>query len=57
MSTVELRALRCVGEGRPDDVEEAHKELLVRMGLARGSGSGQLEITEDGTRRLASLAY
>jgi hypothetical protein len=54
MSPLELRALRYVGERMPEVVEAAHRELLVRMGLARVNGGGVLEITEDGMRRLAA---
>lgn len=56
MSTFELHALRCLGEGRPEAIEEGHRELLERMGLARVNGGGTLEITEDGERRLAAEA-
>lgn len=50
MTAYELRALRYLWRGRPELVEEAHRELLVRMGLAVNIG-GTLQITEDGTHR------
>jgi hypothetical protein len=57
MSTFELRALRCVGEGLPQAIEPAHRDLLIRMGLARVKDvGGDLELTEDGARRLAAEA-
>lgn len=54
MSISELRALRRVGEGMPVEIEAVHRELLVRMGLAKVSAGNVLEITEDGIRRLAA---
>jgi hypothetical protein len=54
MSPFEVRALRCVGDGSPDAIKPDHRELLIRMQLARVSGSGLLELTEDGRRRLAA---
>jgi hypothetical protein len=54
MSPYELRSLRRLGQGLPEAVADEHKELLVRMRLARVNDGGVLEITEDGTRRLAA---
>jgi hypothetical protein len=54
MSPLELRALHYLGEGQQEVIADAHRELLVRMGLARVNGGGVLEITEDGMRRLAA---
>ena len=51
MSAYELRALRYLWRGRPELVEEAHRELLVRMVLAKVNIGGTLEITEVGTHR------
>src|SRR5262245_31655539 len=51
MSANELRALRYLWRGHPELVEEANRELLVRMGLARINISGTLEITKAGTNR------
>jgi hypothetical protein len=52
MSAAELRALRYVAEGMPEAVAEAHKALLLRMGLAKLGEGGVLEATPDGVRRL-----
>jgi hypothetical protein len=52
MSTYELHALRYLGEGRPEVISAQHRELLIRMGLAKLNSNGDLEITEDGVRRL-----
>ena len=54
MSPYELHALRCVGEGMPQAILAEHRNLLIRMGLARVNGGGVLEVTEDGKRRLAA---
>jgi hypothetical protein len=54
MSPVEVRALRCVGEGLPDAITPDHRDLLIRMQLAKVNGAGLLELTEDGRRRLAA---
>ena len=51
MSAYELRALRYLWRGKPDLIEEAHRKLLVRMGLATVNIRGTLEITEAGTHR------
>ena len=51
MSAYELRALRYLWRGRPELVEEAHRELLIRLGLATVDIGGALQITEDGTHR------
>ena len=51
MSADELRALRYLWRGLPKLVGEAHTEHLVRMGLAKVSIEGTLEITEAGTHR------
>ena len=51
MSPCELRALRYLWRGHPELVEEANRELLVRMGLAKVNIAGTLEITEAGTHR------
>jgi hypothetical protein len=52
MSVYELYALRCVGEGVPEVIKPEHRDLLIRMGLVRINGTGILEITQDGKRRL-----
>jgi hypothetical protein len=36
------------------DLKPEHKDLLIRMGLARVNGRGLLELTEDGRQRLAA---
>ena len=51
MSAYALRALRYLRRGLPDLIEEANRELLVRMGLAKVNTGGTLEITEAGTHR------
>ena len=51
MSAYELRALRYLWRGLPELIEEANRELLVRMGFAKVNIGGSLEITEDGTHR------
>lgn len=51
MNVYELRALRYLWRGRLELVEEAHRELLVRMGLATVNIRGTLQITKDGTHR------
>ena len=51
MSADELRALRYLWRGLPKLVGKAHTEFLVRMGLAKVSIEGTLEITEAGTHR------
>jgi hypothetical protein len=51
MSAFELRALRYLWRGLPELVEEAHREHLVRSGLAKVNIGGALEITEAGTHR------
>ena len=51
MSADELRALRYLWRGLPKLVGKAHTEFLVRMGLAKVSIEGTLEITAAGTRR------
>jgi hypothetical protein len=51
MSALELRALRYLWRGLPDLVDEANRELLVRMGLARVNIGGTLDITEAGAHR------
>jgi hypothetical protein len=38
MSPYELRSLRSLGEGQGKLIADAHRELLVRMGLARVNG-------------------
>ena len=53
MSPFEVRALRCVGKGLPDAITPDHRDLLIRMQLAKVNGTGLLELTEDGRRRLA----
>ena len=57
MSLYELHALRRVSEGMPEDIEPAHKDLLLRMGLAKINGRGALEITEQGKRRLVAEGW
>jgi len=54
MSPFEVQALRRVGEGLPDAITPDHRDLLIRMQLAKADGSGLLELTEDGRRRLAA---
>lgn len=49
MNAYELRALRYLWRGLPELVEEAHREFLVRIGLAKINIRGTLEITEAGT--------
>jgi hypothetical protein len=54
MSAYEIRSLRYLWRGLPELIAEAHRELLVRMGLARVNIGGTLEITEAGTQRFTS---
>lgn len=54
MSPFEVRALRCVGDGSPGAIKPDHRDLLIRMQLAKVNGSGELELTEDGRQRLAA---
>jgi ribosomal protein L30/L7E len=53
MSPFEVHALRCVGDGSSHAIKPDHRDLLIRMRLAKVNGSGELELTEDGRRRLA----
>ena len=54
MSPFEVRALRRVGDGLPDVIKPDHRDLLIRMQLAKVNASGLLELTEYGRRRLAA---
>jgi len=51
MSAHELRALRYLVRKMPQFIEEANRELLIRIGLAKVNTGGTLEITEAGTHR------
>lgn len=57
MNACELRALRYLWRNLPQYIEKDHAELLVRMGLAKFSMGGTLEITEDGRRRFSIERY
>ena len=48
MSPFEVHALLCVGDGSPDAIKPDHRDLQIRMQLAKVNGSGLLELTEDG---------
>lgn len=52
MSAFELLALCRVSDGMSEVIEVTHRELLVRMGLAKVNSGGVLEAIEDGMRRL-----
>ena len=54
MSPFEVLALRRVGEGLPGGIKPDHRDLLIRMQLAKVNGRGLLELTEDGRRRLVA---
>jgi hypothetical protein len=57
MSAQELRALRYLWRGLPQYIEEDHRQLLVRMGLARVGIEETLEITEAGRHRFTAERY
>ena len=54
MSPVEVLALRFVGGEMAETIKPEHRNLLIRMGLARFNSAGTLEITEEGRVRLAA---
>jgi hypothetical protein len=51
MNAYELRALRYLWRGVPQFIDEANRELLISMGLARVNIEETLQITEAGTHR------
>jgi len=57
MSAHELRSLRYLWRGLSQYIEEDHRELLVRMGLAKVGIRRTLEITEAGKHRFTAERY
>ena len=54
LSPIEVNALRRAASGLPALISAHHKDLLIRMQLARVNEEGRLELTEAGKQRLAA---
>lgn len=54
MSPIEVNALRRAASGLAVLISAQHKDLLIRMPLARVNKEGRLELTEAGKERLAA---
>jgi hypothetical protein len=54
MSPIEVNALRRAASGLAVLISTQHKDLLIRMQLARVNEEARLEITEAGKQRLAA---